>query len=92
MIFRGGIQIFLLLYFCCYICFYAYAWDPHAIGIHIVFTYLILSLHPPAPSFPTHKALIIALEDNKKWMEERAPEWRLAGPTGPTTRPADHPP
>jgi hypothetical protein len=35
MIFRGGIKIFLLLYFCYYICFYPYAWDPHVIEIHI---------------------------------------------------------
>jgi hypothetical protein len=58
---------------------------------HEVFTYLILSLHPPAPFFPTHKALILALEDNRKWMEERAPEWRPGGADRPRHQ-ADRPP
>jgi hypothetical protein len=58
---------------------------------HQVFTYLILPLHPPAPSFPTHKAFILVLEDNKKWMEERAPEWRLGGTDRPQHQ-ADRPP
>jgi hypothetical protein len=57
---------------------------------HEVFTYLILSLHPPAPFFPTHKALILALEDNRKWMEERAPEWRPGGADRPRHQ-ADRP-
>jgi hypothetical protein len=33
--FSCGIKIFLLQYFCYYIFFYPYAWDPQAIGIHI---------------------------------------------------------
>jgi hypothetical protein len=58
---------------------------------HQVFTYPILSLHPPAPSFPTHKALILALEDSRKWMEERALEWRAGGTDRPHQQ-ADRPP
>jgi hypothetical protein len=46
---------------------------------HQIFTCPILSLHPPTPSFPTHKAFIPVLEDSRKWMEERAPEWRAGG-------------
>jgi hypothetical protein len=71
--------IFLLLYFL----------SPLRLGptchrdTHQVFTYLILSIHPPAPSFPTHNALILALEDNRKWMEEREPEWRPGGTDRP---------
>jgi hypothetical protein len=56
-----------------------------------IFTYLILSLHPPAPSFPTHKAFILVLEDSRKWMEERAPECRLGGTDRPHQQ-ADRPP
>jgi hypothetical protein len=56
-----------------------------------IFTYLILSLHPPAPSFPTHKAFILVLEDSRKWMEERAPEYRPGGTDRPHQQ-ADRPP
>jgi hypothetical protein len=58
---------------------------------HQVFTYLILSLHPPAPSFPTHKTFFLALEDNRKWMEQGAPEWRPGGADRPHHQ-ADWPP
>jgi hypothetical protein len=49
---------------------------------HQVFTYLILSLHPPAPSFLTHKPLhppapslptLKRWKTTKKWMEEWGP-------------------
>jgi hypothetical protein len=84
MIFRGGIKIFLLLYFCCYIFFYPYTWDPHAIGIHIkslpTLSYHFIHQHL---RFPLIRHFFLVLEDNRKWMEERAPEWRPGGANRP---------
>jgi hypothetical protein len=82
MIFHGGIKIFLLLYFCCLPLPLRSGPTCHR-NTYQIFTYLILSLHPLAPSFPTHKAFILALEDDRKWMEERAPEWRAGGTDRP---------
>jgi hypothetical protein len=91
MIFCGGIKIFLLPYFCYYICFYPYSWDPHAIGIHIkslpTLSYHFIHQH----LFPTHMAFILALEDSGNWIEERAPEWRAGGTDRPYQQ-ADRPP
>jgi hypothetical protein len=59
---------------------------------HQIFTYLILSLLPLAPLFPTHIAFILALEDSRKWMEERAPEWRADGVNRPHQQAGWQPP
>jgi hypothetical protein len=62
---------------------------------HQVFTYLILSLHPPGPSFPTHKALFSSVGRQQEmdggegtWVEARwgrpaPPPGRSATPLGP---------
>jgi hypothetical protein len=77
MIFRGGIKIFLL-YFSYLLLLLRLGPTCHRIT-HQIFTYLIFSLHPLATLFPTHKAFIIVLEDDRKWMEEGAPNWRAGG-------------
>jgi hypothetical protein len=80
----------LLLYFCCLLLPLHLGPTCHK-NTHQIFTYLILSLHPLAPLFPTHKAFILALEDSRKWMEERALEWRADGTDWPYQQ-ADRPP
>jgi hypothetical protein len=59
---------------------------------HQVFTYLILSLHPPAPSFPLTRHFFLRWKTAGNGWRRGHPSGGQVGPTGPTTRPVGHPP